>query len=608
MSKERRGSLIEAIGVGLKAAGAALRGQTSGVAQPDQWLLDLIAPKTNAGVAVNETSAMRLAAHYACVSLTARVVASFPVQLYERLSDGRKRKATEHPLYRLLHDQPNSEMTSFGFKETLQANLSNAGRAFAEVVWSRNGYPKELWPIPPALVAPRRRAADNKLEYVVNGEVVPGWKILHIPGLGFDGLNSFSPVGLFREQIGLGLAAEQFGARFFGEGTNIGGFVEYPTKLSDDAYTRLKASVNEKYKGLQNSHGVIILEEGAKYEKIGMNMDDAQFIETQKLNRSTIAMIHGVPPHLIGDLEKATFSNIEHQGIEAVVYLFRPWAIRWEQALTTRLLTPKEQERYYIRFNLDGLLRGDTPARYAAYATARQWGWLNVNDIRSLEEMDPIGDEGDVYLQPLNMVPAGKEARSALSAIVKEILDETGSRAKAVDVIKPDESKTVPSQQHEPPDFNQIRKAICAAAAPALATNPLTTVRSIYAAIEASVRAEGYSPAEDGEVFIKEYVAGLERRLGDLDIAVEVHRLRCAALRNIYARSGVRRLELIPGRAWEQAGGRSSYRRIVDIDSPFFEKGEEIKDGSFVARAEYRVWNPPAFVGDESEIRPVREV
>lgn len=607
MSKERRGGILNALGAGLEAAGAVLRNRPSGVAQPEQWLIDMLAPKTHAGVTVNETSAMRLAAHYACVSLTARVVASFPVQLYERLPNGRKQKAVDHPLYKLLHDQPNPEMTSFGFKEALQANLSNSGKAFAEIVWSRSGYPKELWPIPPTLVSPRRRSSDGKLEYLVNGETVPGWKILHIPGLGFDGLNSFSPVGLFREQIGLGLAAEQFGARFFGEGTNIGGFVEYPSKLTEDAYTRLKTSVNEKYKGIQNSHGVIILEEGAKYSKIGMNMDDAQFIETQKLNRSTIAMIHGVPPHLIGDLDKATFSNIEHQGIEAVVYLFRPWAIRWEQALTARLLTPKEQERYYVRFNLDGLLRGDTKSRYEAYAIGRQWGWLSVNKILGLEEMDPIGPEGDVHLQPLNMVPAGKDARSAIGEIVKAVLAETGSRSKAVDVIEPDDPKTVPDRQHEPTDFNQVRKAFCLAAAPGLAANPATAVRGICDAIEASVRAEGYAPESDGGLFVRDYVSSLERRLETLDPVAEVHRLRCAALRNLYGRAGVRKLELVPGPAWVKAGGSADYRRVVNIDEPFFEKGESIKDGAFEARAEYRVWNPPAFAGDDSEIRPVRE-
>jgi HK97 family phage portal protein len=607
MKKERRGSFLEAMGAGLEAAGAVLRARTSGVAQPEQWLSDLLAPKTYSGVTVNETSAMRLAAHFACVSLTARVVASFPVQLFERLPDGRKRKAVDHPLYRILHDQPNPEMTSFGFKEALQANLSNSGKAFAEIVWSRSGFPKELWPIPPGLVTPRRRESDGKLEYNVNGEVVPGWKILHIPGLGFDGLNSFSPVGLFKEQIGLGLAAEQFGARFFGEGTNIGGFIEYPDKMTDEAYNRLKTSINEKYKGLQNSHGVVILENNAKYSKIGMSMEDAQFIETQKLNRSTIAMIHGVPPHLIGDLEKATFSNIEHQGIEAVVYLFRPWAVRWEQALTARLLTPKEQERYYVRFNLDGLLRGDTVARYQAYAVARQWGWLNVNDIRGLEELDPIGVEGDVYLQPLNMVPAGKEARTAIAEIVKSVLAEGSARAKALDVIEPDYPKTVPERQHEPTDFNQVRIAICSAAAPGLVANPVQAVRGIYAALEASIAAEGFRLGGDGETFIREYLAGLERRIGTLDPAAEVHRLRCAALRQLYVRAGVKKLELVPGKAWVRAGGSPDYRRVTSIDQPFFERGEEIKDGTFEARAEYRVWNPPAFAGDDSEIRPVRE-
>jgi HK97 family phage portal protein len=609
MSKVRSGGgrLLDAIGAGLTAAGAALRSTSSGVATPDPWMYELFAPKTNSGVTVNETSAMRLAAHFACVSLTARVVASFPVQLFERLPDGRKRKATDHPVYHLLHDQPNPEMTSFSFKEVLQANLSNTGRAFSEIVWTKSGYPKELWPIPPALVTPRRRT-DGKLEYLVNGEQVPGWKILHIPGIGFDGLNSFSPVGLFREQIGLGLAAEQFGARFFGQGTNIGGFIEYPDKMSDDAYRRLKTSMDEKYRGLQNSHGTIILEQGAKYAKLGMSMADAAFIETQKLNRSTIAMIHGVPPHLIGDLERSTNNNIEHQGIEAVVYLFRPWAMRWEQALTARLLTPKEQERFYFRFNLDGLLRGDTKARFEAYAIARQWGWSNVNEIRELEDKDPIGEEGDVYLQPLNMVPAGKEARAALVEIVKTVLSETNARAKQVDVIEPDDPKTVPDRQHEPSDFNEIRKTFCAAALPGLQADPTTTVRAVYAALQASVVAEGFQVRGDGEPFLRDYLAGLERRMNGLDMATEMHRLRCAALRDLYRRAGVSRFEIVTGQAWVRAGGSPQFRLVAGADEPFLEKNEEVTDGALNLRAPYRVWHPPVFPGDDSEIVPVREV
>ncbi len=604
MSKNRGsgGRILDALGAGLAAAGRALRSNPSTLADPEPWLRELFAGPTASGVSVTESSAMRLAAHFSCVSLTSRVIGSFPVHIHERLPGGRNRIATDHPVYRLLHDQPNPEMTAFGLKETMQANLSNAGKAFAEIVWGRDGYPKELWPIPPQLVTPRRKP-DGKLEYLVNGESLPSWKVLHIPGLGFDGVNSFSPVGLFRQAIGLGLAAEEYGARFFGQGTNIGGFIEYPKNLSEDAYKRLKGSMEEKYRGLQKSHGTIILEEGGKYTKIGMSMEDAQFIETQKLNRSTIAMIHGIPPHLIGDLEKATFSNIEHQGIEAVVYLFRPWAVRWEQALTARLFTRKEQERFYIRFNLDGLLRGDTKARYDAYAVGRQWGWLNVDDIRCLEDMDPLPDEkGQVYLQPLNMVPATKDARAQLTQIVQAVLEEARTEPARIDVIEPDEPATVPQRETEPLDFSQKRSDIL--------SDPDGTVRAIYEELALSVQ-NGIGPLSgDAAAFLEDYCDALRKRLSAADPLAELHRLRNASLRHLYERAGVKRLALKPGsvlRAVAPALAEDIAQRKVDIESPFFEKDQELTSGGLSIRIGYRVWNPPVFPGDDSEIIPVLE-
>lgn len=595
--------LLGAIGAGLTAAGEALRGEDrkpSGLAEPERWFDDLVAPTTAAGVRVSEGTAMRLAAHFACVSIVARTLASLPIHVYERLPDGRKRKAVEHPVYRLLHDQPNPEMTAMTFKEAMQGNLSNTGKAFAEIVWSRSGYPAELWPIEPGRVGARRRQ-DGKLEYLVDGDVLPNWKILHIPGLGFDGLNSFSPVGLFRQTIGLGLAAEQFGARFFGQGTHIGGFLTHPKNLGDDAFKRLKASMDEKYKGLQNSHGLVILEEGMTYAKIGMSMEDAQFIETQKLNRSTIAMIHGVPPHLIGDLEKATFSNIEHQGIEAVVYLFRPWAVRWEQALTSRLFTPKEQEKFYVKVNLDGLLRGDTAARYAAYAVGRQWGWLSADDIREKEDMDPLPDDsGKVYLQPLNMVPAGSSV--TMRDLARSLFEDVQTSGRA------------PPPIAAPEDLALVRREICARDAAAL-LNALhargkeelaAVLRRVYDGLAETVKREVAQPSGDASRFLADYGEALSRRgcaESPAAVQAELHRMRNAFLRELYRNAGVRNFALAPGSLFRSAIGE----RRVGVDKPFFEKGEELHDGDLSVTTEYRVWNPPVFVGDDSEIIPVLE-
>ncbi|MDR1903069.1 MAG: phage portal protein [Treponema sp.] len=360
------------------------------------------------GVRVTERRAMGLSAHFACVRVISTTLASLPIHIYERTKEG-KRRAYDHPLFPLLHAKPNPEMTAFSFIEALQAQICNRGAAFAEIVYSRKGEIAELWPIPPGVCRPQRNPKTKELEYYFpkTGDILPNWKILHIPGLSFDGLNSFSPVGLFMQTFGMGIAVEEYGSRFFGQGTHVGAVITHPKTLSDVAYTRLKTELSDKYRGLEHSHGVVFLEEDMKYTRLGMNMEEVQFIETRKLTVTEMARIHGVPPHLIADLERATFSNIEEQSIEAVVYLFRPWAVRWEQALNARLLTPEEQERYYVKFEVDGLLRGNIKSRYEAYAIGRTNGWLSQNEIREKEDMNPLpGGQGNTYLTPLNMAEA----------------------------------------------------------------------------------------------------------------------------------------------------------------------------------------------------------
>ncbi len=361
------------------------------------------------GAHVSESSAMTLSAHFACVRLIATTLASLPIHIYEKTKTGKKIKI-DHPSAHLLRRKPNPEMTAMSMIEAMQAQISNRGSAFAELVYDRSGNIIEIWPIAPGVCYPERDPSGNLVYRIPSsGAILPAWKILHIPGLGFDGINSFSPVQLFRQSMGLGLAVEEFGARFFGQGTNIGAFFEHPNKLSAEAYDRLKSSMAEKYTGLQKSHGVIILEEGMKYSKLGMPLEDIQFIESRKFTATEMARIHSVPPHLIGDLEKATFSNIEEQGIEAVIYLFRPWAVRWEQALNIKLFSEEESERFYVKFELDGLLRGNIQMRYNAYSIGLQQGFLNVDEVREKEDMNPLPDgKGQIYRFPLNLGEAGQ--------------------------------------------------------------------------------------------------------------------------------------------------------------------------------------------------------
>jgi hypothetical protein len=236
--------------------------------------------------------------------------------------------------------------------------------------------------------------------YIPTNYPFPAEKILHFRGFGSNGINSYSVISLARESIGLGLASQEYGARFFGQGTNMGGFLKHPKGLSDEAYERLRKDMNRKYQGLERSHGLIILEDGMEYQKVGLTNEDAQFLETRKFQVTEIARWFGMQPHMVGDMEKATFSNIEQQSIEAVIYTWRPRAVRLEQELNMKLLKSGE----YVRFSLEGLLRGDIKSRYEAYKIGVGNGWLNADEVRALEDMNPQPEGmGQIFLAPLNM-------------------------------------------------------------------------------------------------------------------------------------------------------------------------------------------------------------
>ncbi len=283
------------------------------------------------------------------------------------------------------------------------------GNAYAQIVRGKGGQVLELWPLSPAGMEIIRDEKTKQLVYrhtegVKTTEYKPE-QIFHIPGLGFDGVKGLSPIAMAREAIGLALATEEFGARFFGNGARPGGILEHPGVVKDPE--KLRKSWEEVYKGLQNSHKIAVLEEGMKYHEIGIPPEDAQFLETRKFQLNEICRLFRVPPHLVGDLERATFSNIEHQSIDFVVHTIRPWLVRWEQAIIKDLLLPEERKLYFPKFNVDGLLRGDFKTRMEGYAIGRQNGWYSANDIRELEDMNPIPEEagGDLYLVNGNMLP-----------------------------------------------------------------------------------------------------------------------------------------------------------------------------------------------------------
>lgn len=397
----------------MKIFGLEIR-RSSGLSNPEQWLMDALVggARTNSGIVVNEDSALRLSAVWACTKVLSESIAMLPLIIYKR--DGEKKsRATDHPLYSILHDQPNPEMTAFTFRQAMMVHLCLRGNAYAEIERDRLGRVIALWPITQDqyTVTPKRDDKTGQIYYEVRSHkagaanIVPAENMFHIMGLGYNGLVGLSPIGQARQGIGLGLAAEEFGARFFGNGANMAGVLKHPGKLSKEAGERLRESWANLYTGMANSHKTAILEEGMDYVRIGIPPEDAQFIETRKFQAVDIARIYRVPPHKIMELDRATWANIEHQSIEFVVDTLGPWLKNWEQTIAWKLLGKKERTQYYAEHLVDALLRGDTQARYTSYATGRQNGWLSANDIRKLENMDPI-DGGDVYLVPLNMVPA----------------------------------------------------------------------------------------------------------------------------------------------------------------------------------------------------------
>lgn len=377
----------------------SLGGQVISLNDPSGWE-DVFSSKTAAGVRVTSNTAMNLAAVFACVRLSTETMSTLPIHVYKKTRTGRE-VVENHPVTKLLSRQANPEMPANVFREVIQGHLELRGCAYAEIV--RNGYgdPVELWPIHPDHMRPiRNKKGVLQYTYLPTGYIFPAQKILHIRGLGSNGIDSYSVISLARDSIGLGIAAQTYGARFFGQGTNMGGFLRHPKGLSDQAYERLKAEMNNKYKGLEKAHELIILEDGLEFQKVGVSNEDAQFLETRKFQISEVARWFGMKPHMIGDLEKATFSNIEQQSIEAVTYTWRPRAVRIEQEIAVKLL--KEDE--YLKISLEGLLRGDIKSRYEAYKIAFENSWMNADEIRSLEDMNPQPDGlGKIFMAPLNM-------------------------------------------------------------------------------------------------------------------------------------------------------------------------------------------------------------
>ena len=384
---------------------------STNLANPADWLIDWASGQpSKAGVRVGEQKSLGISSVWACVNLYASTLGSLPLILYRRSPDCKSReRATNHPAYRLAHDTPNEFYTSFTWRETSMGHVLTWGNAYSEIIGRRA--PRELRLLRPDHTRPEV-TTSGRLFYTHDPggdasrrRLIRPEDMIHVAGLGFDGVRGYSVIQTHRESMGLSVAALEYGSSWFGNGSRPSGVLNHPATLSDDAGKKLRLQWEALHAGSDNWNKTAILEEGMSWQSIGMPPADSQFIETKVFQVQDAARIYNIPPHMIQELSKATFSNIEHQAIQFVTHSVRPWLVRWEQELNRKLLSTRDRETHFFEFLVDGLLRGDVETRFKSYALGRQWGWLSTNDVRRLENMNPVPD-GDDYLVPLNMVPS----------------------------------------------------------------------------------------------------------------------------------------------------------------------------------------------------------
>ncbi len=379
----------------------------------DFWYTPIGGGLAQAGVRVDAETAMRISAVWACVRVIAESLASIPLFVYERRANGGRQRAEGYYLYDVLRRQPNRSQTALEFREMLTAHTLLRGNAYAQIVPGRRGFADQLIPLHPDRVDPKRQD-DGTIQYRYRQPdgreiIYQDSEIFHLRGLSLDGVTGLSVISYARESFGLALATESYGAKFFSQNATPPVALSHPGHLSEQAMQNLKQSWMETYSGLGNAHKPAILEEGLRVERLGLTNEDAQFLATRSFQIADIARWFRVPLHMIQEHDKQTSwgTGIESLSLAFVIYTLLPWAARWDQSVARDLIV--ETDRYYAEHLFDALLRGDLKSRYEAYTSARNWGWLSVNDIRRMENMNPIGSEGDIYLQPMNMVEAGAE-------------------------------------------------------------------------------------------------------------------------------------------------------------------------------------------------------
>lgn len=393
--------------------------RSTDISDPRFWMNDKYAASVS-GALVSADSAMKTSTVFACVRILSETISSLPVSVYKtRSKSGTEDEAKDFYLQPIIHDAPNDEQTSFEFREMGQGYLALRGNTYFYKVVDEAGHVAKLLPLSPARMEPKRDFKTGKLWYtytkstahdfpeVPNKQTFESNEIWHIKGLSTDGLVGLSPLTCARESIGMALKGEEYGAQYFANAAVTSGVLKHPGSLKETAYERLKNSIKEF--AASKKHAAMILEEGMEWQSIGLSNRDSQFLESRAFQVEDIARFFNVPLILLQHSDKAsTYASVEQLGLNFVKYTILPWVKRWEQSANFSLLTEWERKKgYHISFNLEGLLRGDTAARYDAYAVGRQWGWLSANDIRRLENMNPI-ENGDQYIvMPQNI--AGKQ-------------------------------------------------------------------------------------------------------------------------------------------------------------------------------------------------------
>lgn len=368
----------------------------------------------NSDVNIDQQTALKYTAVFACNKVLAETFANTPAMLYKKnIKTGEREAVNDLAIYDILHHKPNSEMSPFNFKEACMTSLNLGGNSVCERLIDTKGNLVGLYPYKSSNVEIKRDPDTNKLIYIIsqglNTETLTREQVLHIPNMSLDGIMGLTPITYAASAIRLGITYEQFGVNFYQNGANSSGAFKHPGALSEEAFKRLKKELNLNYTGLRKTDTPMLLEDGLEFQPFSISPVDAQLLESKSFQLEDICRIYRVPQHLIQMLGHATFSNIEQQSLEFIMYTMLPWFNRWEDNINMQLLTlAQRQAGYYIEFKVDVLLRGDIASRSTYYAQGRQWGWLSVNDIRRLENMPAIPN-GNIYMKPLNMSEAGKE-------------------------------------------------------------------------------------------------------------------------------------------------------------------------------------------------------